>query len=461
MASRMISHKAAITRRSVDALDAPPKGGEARLYDDKLAGFFVRVRPSGERYYCLFYRLAGKQRVMTIGKHDSPWKPETARERAKAALERVAAGHDPLDEKHEARAALTVAQLIDVYLENGPATKPGKRASSWDIDASNLRRHIEPLLGGKIAAHLKKADAAKAIADIAAGKTKSDAPEKSEKKRGRVIVTGGYGVSRRCRTVAVAMFNWGLSNDYIKGANPFASVKLTTAPTRERFLSDAEADQLVTAIGDLEAEGELSPVFGDAIRLLMLTGARKTEILGLRWSEVDFAAAQLVLPPARTKAGGHTGERRVQLSPPAQSILSERQSAAEKAALEAARKAGEEQAPPTYVFPGYRGDGHATGLRKAFLEVTKRAKLPGLRIHDLRHSFASALVADGATLHLVAKLLGHANTRVTERYAHLSNDPLHAAVAKVGRRYARKEDEAEAEEATKADNVVQLPGRGR
>ena len=189
------------------------------------------------------------------------------------------------------------------------------------------------------------------------------------------------------------------------------------------------------------------------------------EIMGLRWSEVDFGSAQLLLPPERTKAGGHSGERRVQLSPAALTILSTRREAAIAAAKKVAKETKTDFVAPVYAFPAYRGDGHAIGLRKAFQAVTKRANQTGLRIHDLRHSFASALVADGATLHLVAKLLGHANTRVTERYAHLSNDPLQAAAARVSKRFgmAAPEPEADSEdganEAPKGE-VVAFPKKG-
>jgi integrase len=169
----------------------------------------------------------------------------------------------------------------------------------------------------------------------------------------------------------------------------------------------------------------LSETFADALRLLLLTGARKTEILELRWSEVDQLRKVLTLSAERTKAGGKTGERRISLSVPALEILS-------------SRRAGSNAEIPTagslFVFPAARGEGHAVGLRRAFTKVRAKANLEGLRIHDLRHSFASFAVADGASLFLIGKLLGHANARTTERYAHLSNDPLQDAANQIGRR---------------------------
>lgn len=426
----MATVTAKLGRRVVEAIPTPPKGKETWLWDTELKGFFVRVYSTGRRVYAVKCRAAGRQHIHTIGAHCDALTADEAREEAKEALRRARKGEDPNAEKKADREALTVAELIERYLADGPATKPAKRASTWAIDASNLNRHIRPLLGRKIANRVTKAEAARAIRDIEEGKTAKD--EKSDKPRGRARVTGGAGTARRTRITVAAMFAWGVEHG-LATANPFASVKLTAAPVRERFLSKTEAGALLDAIAELRAEEGISGTFADALRLLLLTGARKTEILGLRWVEVNIPRKQLTLPPERTKAGGATGERRIILSPPALTILAER-----RAAIEAARKKAEEDkkefAESEFVFPAARGDGHAIGLRRAFAEACKRAKLTGVRIHDLRHSFASFAVADGASLFLIGKLLGHASARTTERYAHLSGDPLQDAAAMVGRR---------------------------
>jgi integrase len=410
--------KGRIGKRTVDAVGVPNEG-ESRLWDTEIKGFFVRVYSTGRRVYAVKYRMGRLQRIFTIGLHGSPWTPETARDRAQAALDSVRRGEDPAIEKKDAREALSVKELIDSYLADGPATKPAKRDTTWANDSSNLRRHIEPLLGQKLALSVTKEDAAKAIRDISGGKT-TTAIVPSGKKRGRIVVTGGDGIGRRTRVTAAAMYAWGLEHGRIKGANPFASVKLSAPPVRERFLSRAEAGCLLDALSALETDKAISTTFGDAIRLLMLTGARKTEILGLRWSELDMGRSLLTLPPERTKAGGKTGERRITLSPPALQILS-------------ARRPNDAE-PEDFVFPAFRGDGHIVGVRRVFAKACATAKLTGLRVHDLRHSFASFAIADGASLFLVGKLLGHASARTTERYAHLSGDPLQDAAAAVGRR---------------------------
>ena len=412
----METRNARITKRTVDATPTPSEeAGETRLWDTDLKGYFLRVYPSGRRVYALKYRMGPSQRIFTIGVHGSPYNPDTARAAAEAALRRVVDGEDPATEKKEAREALTVSILIDRYLEEGPATKPGKRASTWENDGSNLKRHIRPLLGRKVANLVTKAEAAKAIQDITLGKTA--ASEKSKKLRGRAIVTGGAGVARRTRTTTAAMFSWGMEHGLVK-VNPFAAVKMSTPPQRERFLSREEAGRLLEALDAVEADKTVNPAFCDAIRLLLLTGARKTEILGLKWSEVNTERKSLLLPPERTKAGGQNGERRIMLSPAALEILKSRRP--------------EKAKPEQFVFPAIRGDGHVIGVRRAFAKACVQAKLEGVRIHDLRHSFASFAIADGASLFLVGKLLGHASARTSERYAHLSGDPLQDAVAAIG-----------------------------
>ena len=418
----MESRKARISKRTVDAIPVPPEGEEARLWDIDVKGFFLRVYSSGRRVYALKYRLGPLQRIYTIGVHGSPYTPETARDAAEKALRRVADGEDPATEKKAAREALTVSALIDRYLADGPATKPAKRASTWANDSSNLNRHIRPLLGRKVANGVSKGDAARAIHDITEGKTAKD--EKSEKKRGRITVTGGEGVARRTLITTAAMFAWGVEHGLV-ASNPFSAVRLSAAPVRERFLSREEAGRLLDALSETAPGGRGNPAVADVIRLLLLTGARKTEVLGLHWSEVDFARKLLLLPPVRTKAGGKTGERRITLSPPALEILSKRMP--------------ENAEPADFVFPAMRGEGHLIALRRPFIKACAKAKLTGVRVHDLRHSFASFAVADGASLFLVGKLLGHASSRTTERYAHLSGDPLQDAAAAIGRRLMPEE----------------------
>jgi len=162
---------------------------------------------------------------------------------------------------------------------------------------------------------------------------------------------------------------------------------------------------------------EADAAHADAVRLLLLTGARKSEIVLLSWEEIDFDRTRIVLAPDRTKAGGKTGERRIPLSPAAIKLLTARRP----------------EGASGSVFPASRGEGATTGLQKTWEAVRLRAGLEDVRLHDLRHSYASFAVADGASLALIAKALGHSTTRVTERYAHLSDDPVQALTDRTSR----------------------------
>lgn len=396
-----------LTKRVVDATISD--GSEIHVWDTDIKGFFLRVHPSGRKTYALKYRVGRSQRKLTIGQHGSPWTVEEARLAAKIALSEATLGGDPALEKREALNALTIADLIDRYLRDGPISKPSKRQSTWEIDASNLNRHVRPLIGRLVANTLTRADAARCISDISAGRTKASIKTKS---RGKARITGGPGTARRTRITVAAMFNWAIQNDLLK-ENPFKTVKLAPQKGRERFLTIDEARTLIAAVDEI-LDGDQA----DAIRLLLLTGARKSEIIGLRWSEVDLTHDTIALSAERTKAGTKTGGRRIMLSPAAKSVLQRR---LDKRISSAS----------PFVFPAKRGEGHMIFLRRPFLRACEKAKLTDLRIHDLRHSFASFAAADGASLFLIGKLLGHASMRSTERYAHLADDPLRKAASGV------------------------------
>lgn len=299
-----------LTKRVVDA--APiPASGEARVWDRDLSGFCLRVYSTGRKVYAVKCRVQGRQRWLTIGEHGNPWTPDEARDEAAKALLRARRGDDPTAERR-LRDDLTVSQLVELYLTEGRKSKPAKREISWKQDASNLRRHVVPLIGRRLASGITKTDLARMVSAIKSGDT---AKVEKTRKRGKAIVTGGEGTAERTYSTLRAAFAWAISEGHIKGPSPFASIKQRDLfPARgsvERFLSDKQAADLLTAIAALEAEGELSANIAAIFRLLLFTGARRREIAGLRWSEVDLDRAQLVLPPDRTKAGAKIGERRI------------------------------------------------------------------------------------------------------------------------------------------------------
>jgi len=410
--------KKKLTKRVVDAT-SPPTVGEARVWDEALPGFCLRVYPTGRKVYAVKYRLAGSQRWATIGEHGKPWTPDEARDQATDILRAAARGIDALAER-KAAPTMLVGELIDRYLAEGPRDKPNKRAASWMQDASNLNRHTRPLIGRKQAGKVTKSDITSMVADISDGKTAQDIKTGP---RGRAIIRGGSGIAARTYSTTRAMFAWAIEKGLLSGPNPCAGVKLPARADKERFLSEKQGAQLFAALDSLEAEGELTKRQASIFRLLLLTGARRREIAGLLWSEVDLEGERLILPPERTKAGGMSGNRRVALNSVALAILKD---------LARERKARE-----PYVFPATKGKSGATTAEAKLWskKVLPRAGLDGVRIHDLRHSFASFALADGASLAMIGRALGHANSRATERYAKLTDDPLRALAEKVGQRF--------------------------
>jgi integrase len=406
-----------LSKRSVDGLE--PRGAPYDVFDGALKGFHVRVHPSGAKVYRLKYSVGGKQRAMAIGEHGAPWTPDSARNRAEVLRGSVKDGGDPIAERaaktsalaEAERRAISLAALIERWLEEGKAAAPNKRQSSWEHDASRLRRHIIPLLGKVPANKLKRADIERAQQDIANGKT---AVDERTGKRGRAIVRGGRAVARGAIVSLSSCLSWAVAQEILED-NPVVKVKKFAPVKRERFLTGEEAARLLRTIQAMEAENSLSPSHGDCFRLLMLTGARRREVSNLSWAEVDLERCHIKLPPSRSK----TGEKIIVLNSHAAAILAGRKGTG------------------MYVFPSSRGPkSPMQDLQKPWDKVRRRARLSDLRLHDLRHSFASFAVADGASLSLIAKALGHTQIATTERYAHLGDDPVKQLAERVGARIA-------------------------
>jgi integrase len=389
-----------LTKRVVDAAEPASSKERSFLWDTQARGFGLMIMRSGVKSYVLQYRTReGRSRRYSIGKHGSPWTCEQARGAAEKLLYEVAAGGDPMEMKREARIASTLSDLADLYIEEGRIYKPNKKASSWATDRSLISRHIRPLLGRKPVRSLTSGDVARFQQDVADGKTAAD---ENTGFRGRAIVVGGKGIAARSVNTLSAMLQFAVGRGLIPN-NPARGVKLFAYEKCQNFLNYEQVVALGETISAMEAEGTLNPGMAMAMRLLILTGCRKSELLKLTWREVDFERGVLALDNSKT------GAKTVPLAAAALKLLSE---------------IYDENS--IYVFPSERYDGHLVGIQKAWERVRKRAGMPGLRLHDLRHSFASFAVADGATLFLVGKILGHADERTTSRYAHVRNDPVKA-----------------------------------
>lgn len=371
-----------LTKRRVDAA----KPGET-IWDGEIPGFGLRVWPAGARSYVLKYRRGAVQRWLTIGRHGAPWTPETARVEAKKLLGRVASNEDPAAERADLRNAETVEAFAETYLANYARAR--KKPSSAGEDERNLKNHIIPALGSLRVRDVTRAEIARFHQSM------RETPY----------------AANRCRALLSHMFKmaerWGVRPD---NSNPCAHVEKYKEKGRERFLSPEELARLGKALADADAKGE-SPYVTAAIRLLLFTGARLNEILSLEWAQVDLEAKLLRLPDSKT------GAKTIALPAPA---------------VETLAKLPKQESNP-HVICGARTGARLINLQKPWRRIRAAAKLEDVRLHDLRHSFASVAVAGGMSLPLIGSLLGHSQPQTTARYAHLADDPRLAAADAVAK----------------------------
>jgi integrase len=379
-----------VTKRSVDALVA-----NWAIWDDELPGFGARRRQSGATYYFLKYRAGTRQRWHTIGRHGAPWTPEEARKEALRLLGDVVRGIDPGAARAADRQAATIEELCDLYLAEGVATK---KPSTIRNDRSRIERHIKPLLGHRKIRELTRADVERFQRDVATGRTARD---RKTGYRGRSIVTGGTGAARLSMILLSAISSFAVRRG-LRSDNPCAGVRRYKPGKSERFLSAAEQVSLGEALAAAERAGTNANAIA-VIRVLALTGARAGEILSLKWSEVDFERTCLRLSDSKT------GAKVIPLGAAAMQVIA----------------AQERREGTDYVFPGSHG-GPLGSVGKVWRRVRAAAGLASVRLHDLRHSFASNIVNAGGSLPVIGALLGHRSTQTTARYAHLADDPLWA-----------------------------------
>jgi len=391
-----------ITKRSIDAIKTPDK--IAFFWDDILKGFGVKATPAGSKIYIAQYRIGGRgspTRRYTIGKHGAVT-PDEARKEAKRILGDVAKGIDPQTLKANEHSASTISELCDVYLKEGC---PTKKPSTIATDTGRIKRHIKPLLGRKRVKDLTHNDVRRFMADIAAGKT---AKKVKTGKNGLARVTGGKGTATRTVGLLGGIMSFAIQEG-LRSDNPVQGVKRYPDKKQERFLSLKEMKKLGETLKIIEDEQSEYLYATAAIKLLLLTGCRKNEVLSLTWPEVDFDFGCLRLQDSKT------GQKIVPLGAPALAIL------------EALPRVDE----CDYVFPAQKGDGHYVGLPKAWIRIRHRAGLDDVRLHDLRHSFASVGAGAGMGLQVVGKLLGHADPKTTARYAHIADDPAKVAADRI------------------------------
>ena len=373
-----------LTKRTVDA--AEHQAVDYFLWDTDSKGFGLRVRaaPSKRKAYLVQYRAGGRTRRVGIGTHGNIT-PDEARRQARDLLGRIARGEDPAADRQAHRRTPTVAALCDRFMSEHVehACKPSTRAEyrrSVDI-------FIKPRIGSLKLVDLKRADVAQLKNDL------RHIPYQAN----RTI-----GVLSAMFTFAAG--DWGLLPE---GTNPCRDLKRYPESKRERFLAPDEYQRLWAALGELEAEQPAMLPATNAIRLLALTGCRLGEIQRLRWEHVRDSTLEL--------PDGKTGARRVYLSADAIALL----------------VSIERQPDNPYVITGKLAGQYLTDLQRPWRRIRARAGLNDVRIHDLRHSFASAALANGESLPIIGKLLGHKQIQTTARYAHLADESVRAAAGRI------------------------------
>jgi integrase len=380
-----------LTDALVKRLPAPDKGNRV-TYDDGLPGFGVRVTAAGHRAFIFNYvvRTSGRERRFTLGSTAS-WRVTAARAEARRLKQLVERGGDPLADIEEARAAPTVAELCDRFQQEHVSRK---RASTQGDYQRMLRIYVRPHFG----VHTKVADVR--FEDI-------DALHRKVSKEGHTYRANRL-VAMLSKMFSLAV-RWNMRTD-----NPCKGIERNTEFSRRRYLSSEELARLLVAL-NAHPDRQIANI----VRMLLLTGARRGEVLSAKWADIDLTKGVWSKPAASTKQQqNHT----VPLSAPVRQLLSE---------IQAAQKA-KHRVLGTYVFPGLGNTGHVVEIKKGWASICRSAGISGLRIHDLRHSFASQLASGGASLLLIGSLLGHSSPTTTHRYSHLFDDPLRKAVERVG-----------------------------
>jgi len=368
-----------LTKRTIDATES--QATEFFIWDESIPGFGVRVMPSGRKSFVVQYRAGRRPRRMSLGP-STVLTCDQARTRAITIIAAVKNGEDPAADRAAKRNAATVSDLAERFDREHIAVR--LKASTAKEYRGNLRRFILPALGRLAVPEITRADVAKFHHDL------RHIPYQAN----------------RCLEVVSKMFvlaeMWGLRPD---GSNPRKHIRKYPEEKRERFLSAAELRRVGEVLREMESERvELSSAIL-AARLLILTGCRLGEIMTLKWDYIDFDERVLRLPDSKT------GKKTVHLGTPPVAYLHDAQ-----------RIAGN-----PWVITGTLPGKPLSDLQPFWQRVRARAGVKDVRIHDLRHTFASTAVASGQGLPMIGKLLGHTQVQTTARYAHLAAEPVRNA----------------------------------
>ena len=382
--------------------DAEPKPGVSyQVFDTEVIGFAARIQSSGARTFTIDYRHAGRQRRMNIGRWPE-WSVTAARERAKELRRAIDEGVDPLSLREEFRGAPRIKDMIDRYIaEHLPKLAKNNAADQ----TSMLRKMVEPTWGNRLVTEITKSDVAKFLDFVAEGRPR---PSK-EKPNNRARKLQGHKPTpiraNRTGEVLRKMFTLAMEWEW-RADNPAQGFHRRIEEARERFLGPDELARIAAVLDSAEDQRAAS-----IIRMCMLTGARVGEVRTARFEQFNLDYVVWSKPASTTK------QRKIHRVPISQEVV----------AIVRQRQLVVPKGNP-WLFPGETVGQPVREIRRFWAKVQKDADLPDLRIHDLRHTFASLLVSGGASLEMIGKLLGHSQMQTTQRYAHLMDSPLRAGV---------------------------------
>ena len=371
-----------LTDKLVKSLPAPASGNKI-TYDTNVHGFGFRVTTAGARAFILNYRINGRERRYTIGAYPD-WSVGAAREEAKRLKRQVDRGYDPMGQRHAERAAPTVAELARRFLEEHAMRKVLRAQAD---DRAMIEKLVLPVIGQLKVHDVRRDDIDRLHRDIS---------------RTRPIR------ANRVAQLLSKMFSLAVRWEY-RSDNPVKGIHRNPEPKRTRYLSNDELKRLIAALASRPNQTS-----ANAIRMLLLTGARRGEVLNARWDQFDLEAGVWTKPSAHTK---QKKEHRVPLSALVMQLLSQMRNSAGSS---------------PYVFPGRVPGKPLKEIKGFWAGVCKEAKIEDCRIHDLRHTYASILASAGHSLPVIGALLGHTQPNTTARYSHLFDDPLREATEQVG-----------------------------
>jgi integrase len=401
-----------LTQRIVDDLvAAQPEARDVFYWDERMPGFAAKRKGgSGSVSFVVQWRdkKSGRSHRLALGDARKV-SLDRARKAAKTRFEQIAAGDNPVQARRQYRESLTFAELVARYYKSEEWKR--KSETTKKGDAYRLDHALIPFFAGKRITDITEEDTGRcwaALADpveAAALAAKAGATRK--------VPRGGETGSRRTMRLLRALFAWAMRKK-LMAANPASGLSLGVDSERESFLDEASYIRLWDAIERLRGQRTAMMVALDAIAIMAITGARKSEIQHLRWRHLDLEGRRIMLPPNEHKGGRKSRKLRIiPLADDAVAILS--------------RYVGDEPKAherDDYVFEGER-PGIPVMVQRPWNRLKKAAELPDvITLHSLRHSVGSHLAMNGMTTWQVAKQLGHAQTRTAERYSHAADRAL-------------------------------------